>query len=170
MTDQKIDDAAIARLPEILFEGEADALYGPVAKGDVENLSFDREMAELVDKMIMEVSAMFDEEVVDLDFSQESLEDLDRLVTQVWGRTPPEEQDVLDAISTNWGAYLGAALIHNVGGHWQFRTDLDHACVFFPRTGMAVFPMHKLRKRFRLGENESIHDFYEAIIEELTGS
>ena len=167
-TSTEIDDEAIARLPEMLFRNEADVLFGAPVTSQAENLAFEREMAELTDKMVLEVGAMFDEDPIDLDFSQESLEELDKLVTQVWGETPPEDIDALDAIVANWGAYLGQLIIENMGGQWQFRKDLDHASVFFPRTQMEVFPLHKVRKRFRLGAEESLETFYEAIIDELT--
>lgn len=166
----EIDDEVIARLPEVLYSNEADALYGQALGGLAENLAFEREMAELTDKMVLEVGAMFDEDNIELDFSEDSLDQLDRLVSQVWGDDKPEDVEVLDAIVANWGAYLGQAIMHNLGGRWQFRKELDHASVLFPRTGMEVFPMHKVRKRFRLGESESIATFYEAIVEELTAS
>lgn len=168
MPIELIDDEAIARLPEMLYENEADALYGPYVRSQAENLSFEREMAELSDKMTLEVMAMFDEEGIDLDFSEESLTELDLLITQVWGEVPPDDSDVLNAIAANWGAYLGGVILNNVGGNWRFRSDLEHVSVFFPRTGMEVFPLHKVRKRFRLGENESLARYYEAIVEELT--
>ncbi len=165
-----IDDQAIAKLPELLFGNEADLLFGNAIQGIAECLAFEREMAELTDKMVLEVSAMFDEENIDLDLGEDSLEALDALVTQVWGEAPPDDPDALDAIVANWGAYLGQTILHNVGGQWHFRSDLDHASVYFPRTQMEVFPLHKVRKRFRLGENESLAEFYEAIVHELTAS
>lgn len=168
MTDHRIDDEAIARLPEFLFQNEADALYGEAVPGQAENLAFERELAELSDKMILEVMALFDEEAIELDFSEESLEELDKLVSQVWGEVPPDDADVLDAIVANWGAYLGMVILQNLGGRWSFRKDLDHTSVHFPRTGMEVFPLHKVRKRFRLGADESFASFYEAIVAELT--
>lgn len=165
-----IDDDAIARLPEVLEKVEADALYGHAVEGVAEGLAFEREMAELADKMVLEVGAMFDDDNIDLDLTDESLEELDRLVSQVWGQEPPDDPDVLDAIVANWGAYLGQTIVENLGGNWQFRKELDHSSILFPRVGMEIFPMHKVRKRFRLGENESLSSFYEAIVEELTSA
>jgi hypothetical protein len=163
-----IDDEAIARTPEILYQNEADALYGPPVTREAETIAFEREMSELGDKMVLEIGALFDEDNIELDFTDESLEELDKLVSQVWYEGPPDDPDVLDAIVANWGAYLGQTILTNLGGNWHFRKDLDHASIIFPRTTMEVFPMHKLRKRFRLGMDHSIFDFYEAIVEELT--
>lgn len=67
----------------------------------------------------------------------------------------------------NWGAYLGQSILSSVGGSWRFRRDIEHVSIYFPRNQMEVFPLHKVRKRFRLGEAESLSIFFEAIIEEL---
>jgi hypothetical protein len=40
--------------------------------------------------------------------------------------------------------------------------------VHFPRTGLEVFPLHKVRRRLVLGPQESLFGFYEGLVEELT--
>ncbi|MNS21856.1 hypothetical protein D3C72_536330 [compost metagenome] len=157
----------IAQLPEFLFRNEADVLYGDPVTGTPQNVSFEREIADLADEMITSTTALFDDAGVLLDYSEESLEDLERLATQLWPN-PIEEQEALDALLSNWGAYLGQAILENLGGEWTFRKDLEHASVHFPRTGLEAFPFHKMRKRLALGAEDSMVDFYEAIVEELT--
>lgn len=156
-----------AELPDFLYRNEADLLYGPAVTSPPEKIAFDREMAELAEKMVLEVGTLFDEQGVDLDYSDESLEELDRLINQLW-HEPVEDEDALAAMVANWGAYLGVTIIQNVGGEWVFRKDLEQASIFFPRTEMEAYPLHKLRKRFMLGPMESIADFYEALVQELT--
>jgi hypothetical protein len=156
-----------AQLPEFLFRNEADVLYGDAVTGTPKNLTFERELAELSDEMVTGVMAVFDDAGVLLDYSEDSVEELDRLAAQLWPE-PLEEEETLDALVSNWGAYLGQAIIENLGGEWTFRQDLEHASVHFPRTGMEAFPFHKVRKRLVLGAEESMYDFYEAIVEELT--
>jgi hypothetical protein len=157
----------VAQLPEFLFRNEADVLYGDAVLGTPQNVTFERELSELADEMVTGVMAVFDDAGVLLDFSDESIEELDRLAAQLWPE-PMEEEEALDAIVANWGAYLGQAIIENLGGEWTFRQDLEHASVHFPRTGMEAFPFHKVRKRLVLGAQESMGDFYEALVEELT--
>ena len=159
--------AKVAQLPEFLYRNEADVLYGDPVIGTPQNVSFEREIADLTDEMITSVMALFDDAGIDMDFSEESIDELDRLAAQLWPE-PIAEEETLDAVVANWGAYLGQAIIENLGGEWTFRRDLDHASVHFPRTGMEAFPFHKVRKRLVLGAQESMLDFYEAIVEELT--
>ncbi|MEB3195747.1 MAG: hypothetical protein VKP62_00945 [Candidatus Sericytochromatia bacterium] len=161
------DKNRINRTPEFLFRAEADALYGTPVAEVAANLAFEREMAELSDKMVLEVTALFDEHSLELDFSEESLGDLDRLVTEVWPE-PIEDADALDAMVANWGAYLGQTVIEHLGGQWTFRQDLEHASLYFPRLGLEAFPLHVVRKRLALGPEESLAGFYEALVERLT--
>lgn len=157
----------VAQLPEFLYRNEADVLYGDAVVNTPQNVTFEREIAELADEMVTGVMAVFDDAGVLLDYSDESVAELDRLAAQLWPEAI-EEEEVLDAIVANWGAYLGQAIIDNLGGEWTFRQDLEHASVHFPRTGMEAFPFHKVRKRLVLGPQESMADFYEALVEELT--
>jgi hypothetical protein len=156
-----------SKLPELLFRTEADALYGPAVTAQAQILAFDREMAELSDKMILEVMALFDDHEIELDFSEESLDELDLLVDQQWPN-PIEEPEVLDAIVANWGAYLGQLILENLGGKWAFRKDLDHASIHFERLDLEAFPLHVVRKRFQLGKGESLSGYYQGLVDRLT--
>ncbi|HEY9721918.1 MAG TPA: hypothetical protein V6D47_07875 [Oscillatoriaceae cyanobacterium] len=157
----------VEKLPEFASRHEADALYGPAARDERHQLTFEREMAELGDKMIVEVMALFDDQGIDLDYSEESLVELEALIDELWHGEPIEEE-ALEAIVANWGAYLGLTIQQNIGGEWTFRKDLEHASIFFPRTGMEAFPMHKVRRRLVLGPQESLVNYYEGLIEELS--
>jgi hypothetical protein len=157
----------VAKLPEFLYKNEADILYGDAVIDKEKNLVFDREMAELSDEMVSGIMNVFDDAGVLMDQSDESIEDLDRLAAQLWPE-PMEEEEALDAIVASWGAYIGEVIRENLGGNWLFRKDLEHASVHFPRTDLEVFPFHKDRKRLVLGAEESLSDFYEALVEELT--
>ena len=161
------ENTQLKGIPEMLFRTEADAVYGPMATAQAQTLAFEREMAELSDKMIIEVMALFDDHEIELDFSEESLDELDLLVDQQWPQ-PIEDADVLDAIVANWGAYLGQMIIENLGGTWTFRKDLDHASVHFSRLNLEAFPLHVVRKRFQLGKGESLSGFYQALVDRLT--
>jgi hypothetical protein len=162
----KFDKNRINGTPEFLFRAEADALYGPAVEDSSRRLVLEREFAELSDKMILELNTLFDDHPMELDLSEDSLAELDGLVETLWPE-PIEDSDALDAIVANWGAYLGETILHNLGGHWAFRQDLDHVSIHFPRTGLEAFPLHLIRKRLLLGASESIAGFYEALVDQL---
>ncbi len=161
------DKNRVEQLPDLLMRTEATALYGQPAIAAAQTLAFEREMAELTDKMILEVMALFEDLEIELDFSEESLDELDLLIDQQWP-APLEEDEVLDAIVANWGAYLGQMIIENLGGSWTFRQDLDHASVHFSRMDLEAFPLHLVRRRFQLGRGESLSGFYQALVDRLT--
>lgn len=163
------DSNRVNRIPEFLFKGEADVAYGQAVTAQIQLLAFEREMSELSDKMILEVTALFDDHEIELDHSEDSLDELDRLSDQLWSK-PIEEEDVLDAIVANWGAYLAQTILENLGGTWVFRKDLDHASIYFPRLDLEVFPLHVVRKRFHLGGagQQALAGFYDALVAKLT--
>ncbi len=149
----------------LLSRAEADARYGTAsAEGPI---SFAREMAELSDKMVAEVMAHFNDHGIDLDYTEESLEDLDRLVSETWPE-PIEDKETLEAIVSNWGAYLAQTILENVGGRWAVRSDLEHVSLRFERANLEAFPLHAVRRRFLLGQDAAISTFYEHLIERLT--
>lgn len=161
-----MDNSKVHQLPDLLPTAEADERFGEAVTDRNALISFDREMAELGDKMVTEVMAVFDDTGVDMDYSEESLSELDALIDELWPE-PIEEEEALDAIVSNWGAYYGITIIQNLGGEWRFRKDLDHASVRFPRTGDEVFPLHLVRKRILLGPKYSLYAFYEELVASL---
>lgn len=158
----------VSQLPERLTIAEADARYGLAVAEPVRLMAFDREMAELAEKMIGEVMAVFDDTGIDLDYTEESLGELDDLIQAIWKDEPIEEDEALDAIVSNWGAYFAQVIRQHVGGEWIFRQDLEHASIRFARAGFEIFPLHKLRRRLVLGEGESLTTYYERLLEDLS--
>lgn len=155
--------------PEFLYKGEADAAYGPAVVAPAQLLVFEREMAEVSEKMILEVMALFDDHEIELDHSEESFEELDKLMDQNWPN-PIEDEEVLEAIVANWGAYLGVSIVENIGGTWTFRKDLEHASIYFPRLDLEAFPLHVIKQRFQLGGRgqQTLATFYGALVAKLT--
>jgi hypothetical protein len=153
-------------LPDTLETAEADRRFGLAVTERNAIISFDREMAELGDKMTAEVMAVFDDTGVDMDYSELSLEELDALIDELWPE-PIEDPESLDAIVANWGAYYGLTILQNLGGEWSFRKDLDHASVRFSRLKLEVFPLHLVRKRLLFGHKHSLYAFYENLVETL---
>lgn len=163
----EIDDVAIAQLPILVPTREADRLYGPPAQGQGPTMALERELIELSEKAILELMALFGDDLLQLDLSQESLEEMDRLAATAF-EPPPEEQEVLDAMTANWGAYVGRVMQENLGGTWRFRGELEHTSLHFPRVDLELFPMHMARRRIRLGMGDSLGGVYEATLGALT--
>ena len=161
-----------AKLPEFMTRVDADAAFGaPAAAGTAARITFEREMADLCDKMTTELMAVFDDTHIELDFSDESLEALDDLADQLWpepvdAEAEDADPEALDAVVANWGAYLGLTIRENIGGEWTFRQDLEHASLHFPRLDIEAFPMHAMRRRLALGPGlgSRLSTFYERLV------
>jgi hypothetical protein len=153
--------------PVELSSADADQLYGSHSLDVLRGHQLARELEELSEKMIQEVMVTFEEERVELDFSLESLEELDTLITQHWPE-PIEDEDALSAIVANWGAYLTLLIFQNVGGQLRFRRELDHVSVYFERLDWEVFPFHRVRLRFSGHLEHTMSDYYIELVERLT--
>lgn len=162
--DLKIAQAEARALPDFLMAEEADGRYGPALVGERQTISLDREMHELRDKMVLEIETLFD---VHLDDSPESIETLEEVLHQAWP-DPVEDEDALEAIVSNWGAFLSRVILETLGGEWAFRDDLEQVSIRFPRTGLETFPLHRVRRRFLLGPGYSLLAYYEELVSELT--
>jgi hypothetical protein len=155
------------KLPLMLVAAEADTLYGRPAQNSAKQLVFEREMAELADKMVFELLLAFDDQEIELDFSPESLEEIDRLADLTYPE-PIEEDEALEALVSNWGAYLGITIIEQLGGAWVFRRELEHTAIHFPRLTLESYPMHVVRRRLMLGKGETLAGFYDELVNALT--
>ncbi|GEM_PF-6616874 len=153
--------------PVELSSTDADRLYGSHGLDVLRCQQLTRELEELSEKMIQEVMITFEEEGVELDFSLESLEELDALITQHWPE-PIEDEDALSAIVANWGAYLTLLILQNVGGQLRFRRELEHVSIHFERLDWEVLPLHRVRLRFSGHTDHTLTDYYIGIVEHLT--
>lgn len=95
------------------------------------------------------------------DFNRESVKCVERFIEneRQHRQIPPDE---VAKLVTLLGAYLGEAVIHRYGGHWQ--EDSGNWGVFFDDSN-AVFPFTKVMKQFENGleGGASILSFFDLV-------
>jgi hypothetical protein len=93
-----------------------------------------------------------------LDYSPESAIRLDALIAEWWPADPAK--DSYESMVPAMGAYLGEVLVLHTGARW-IRDPSDGYGV--ERNGQVVFPLSKVSKRFELGPDQSLAQFYREI-------
>jgi hypothetical protein len=100
-----------------------------------------------------------------LDFSAESIEDLDQILVLV-----SENPDVdLDFEVRLWGSYLGEVLRRRYNGSWEM-TPYPGGAVAVPAVdvrGSRLFPLIKVYRRLTMGEEEDLSSFFAMVTERL---
>jgi hypothetical protein len=90
-----------------------------------------------------------------LDYSPESAIRLDELIDEWWPAAPAK--DSYESMVPAMGAYVGEVLILNTGAHWIRDPDEGYGVEL---NGQIAFPMDKVSKRFELGPEHAIAQFY----------
>lgn len=100
-----------------------------------------------------------------LDFSAESIDDLDEILVLV-----SENPDLdLDFEVRLWGSYLGEVLRRRYNGSWQM-TPYPGGSVAVPSIevrGSHLFPLIKVYRRLTMGEEEDLGSFFAMVTERL---
>lgn len=129
-----------------------DRLFGKkmdesTAKSAIQNLQ------ATADECVKRFKDVFD---IQLDFSEESLQRLDKLISEI--DKPPTN---LNLVVTELGSYLGEMLVRNLHGRWIVYETLFHSAIALDKEGETTFyPFHKVYKRFTKGSEESLWYFY----------
>ena len=76
-------------------------------------------------------------------------------------------QKAKEALPDIFGSYLGAALIKQYGGAWVYVEGMGYAVLF--EESRFVFPMNRVSKHIKTGDQVSIYSLYVAIPELLKG-
>lgn len=100
-----------------------------------------------------------------LDFTQESIEELDEILVQV-GESP--ELDV-EFETRLWGSYLGEVLRRRYAGSWEM-TVYPGGIAAVPAVdvrGSRLFPLMKVYRRLTMGKEEDLRSFYDMVTERL---
>ena len=98
-----------------------------------------------------------------LDYSPESAMRLDALIDEWWPAAPPK--DTYESMVPAMGAYVGEVLVMQTGAHW-IRDPKEGYGVEFK--GQIAFPLSKVSRRFELGPEQAIAQFYREISIEWT--
>jgi hypothetical protein len=98
----------------------------------------------------------------DLDYSPESLADVERLITEKFsGRGGKPKKRWRDLSGTS-GAYVAEVILRNIGGTWGFQSEFQAGGIQLP-SGTWVFPLHKSRKRYEDGPGDDFVSYYSVI-------
>lgn len=100
-----------------------------------------------------------------LEFSSESIDELDEILVQV-GENP--ELDV-DFETRLWGSYLGEVLRRRYAGSWEM-TIYPGGVAAVPAVdvrGSRLFPLMKVYRRLTMGKEEDLRSFYAMVTERL---
>jgi hypothetical protein len=90
-----------------------------------------------------------------LDYSPESAIRLDELIDEWWPAAPAK--DSYESMVPAMGAYVGEVLILNTGAHWIRHPNEGYGVEFH---GQVAFPMDQVSKRFEIGPEHAIAQFY----------
>ena len=163
-----IDLEKVPGWPDLITDPvESTALFGSFVTDAIERLRLVEEMEHLVEGT---VNRMEEGMSAALDFTDESLEELDEIIGTGFSMALDENTamvDVVDDLVMDLGAYLGLLIVENLGGEWRFRSELWHASIFFPRVGAECYPFHRVARRLVVGTEDSLAQFYTGLIDVL---
>lgn len=156
----------VAHWPDLVTDRRvAKAAYGEHVVEEIER----SRLAMMVDEVVERMVAKLEEGIVaELDYTEESLQWLDGMIDTGFSRSEPPDDVVLEALVMDWGSYLGQMILENLGGEWYFRQPLWHSSIHFASMGAECFPYHRVAKRFLLGRDESVSQYYQALVDVLT--
>ncbi|HKU23875.1 MAG TPA: hypothetical protein VJQ54_00310 [Candidatus Sulfotelmatobacter sp.] len=117
---------------------------------------------------------------VRLDYSEHSLEALERILDQLANRfqsseTEPRSEDStakeLDSISRIWGGYFGETIRQLWGGEWGIETypGTIAPVISVDIGGAKLFPVMKIYRRLTKGQDENVWRFYETVRARVSG-
>jgi len=113
---------------------------------------------------------------VDLDYTEQSLEQVERLLGQLHDElqngnmadsaaAPQLDQQRMDEMSRIWGGYLGEVVRRRFGGEWTIEKYPagDFLIVTLNVNGAKVFPAMKIHKRLTNGAADNLLAFYQNV-------
>lgn len=104
-----------------------------------------------------------------LDFSSESLEQVERIMTSLHQRTDATGDDRLtteqiEDLAVRWGIYVGEVIRRCYGGQWA-NTGSDPDLLL---AGKQAAPIEKIRRRIRSGPLENVKNYFASIMKVLS--
>jgi len=117
---------------------------------------------------------------VTLDYSESSLEALERILDQLADQLPSSEteprsedsmQKELDSVSRIWGGYFGETIRRLWGGEWGVETypGTIAPVISVDIGGAKLFPVMKIYRRLTKGEDENVWRFYQMMRRRVSG-
>jgi len=113
-----------------------------------------------------------------LDFSESSIQQVEDICTLLYNEIPkgffgklikksPSEEAIIK-MSKMFGGYIGQVMIKHYGGNWAIEDFLNQGNTLVVNIGeMKTFPVSKVYKRFKNGQEDNVYYYYFAITKEL---
>ena len=99
---------------------------------------------------------------VELDFSPESLRDVERLIKENFSTRRGTVKKKWRDLSGTTGAYVTEVILRSLGGRWDWEPSFEVAGVRLP-SGAFTAPLAKSRKRYEEGEGDDFVSYYHAL-------
>jgi hypothetical protein len=131
-------------------------------------------IADMMEQYAADAVRLAPEFGVALDYSESSLETLERILEQIAGKLPSSEaerrsedsmQKELDSIARIWGGYFGETIRRLWGGEWGVETypGTIAPVISIDIGGAKLFPVMKVYRRLTKGEHENVWRFYQMV-------
>ncbi|HEU5232215.1 MAG TPA: hypothetical protein VFU50_05095 [Terriglobales bacterium] len=128
-------------------------------------------IADMMEQYAADAVRLAHEFGVALDYSEASLEDLERILDQLAGKIPSPEpeprsedsmQKELDSTARIWGGYFGETIRRLWGGEWGVETYPGTVApvISIDIGGAKLFPVMKIYRRLTKGQDENVWRFY----------
>jgi hypothetical protein len=102
-----------------------------------------------------------------LDYSENSLMELESLVSQLALDLPPNgpPAEELTEMCKMWGSYFGEVVRRRFGGDWSIDTypGKQFATLTLTVAGNKLFPSMKIHRRLTAGEADNLWEFYKMV-------
>jgi hypothetical protein len=112
-----------------------------------------------------------------LDYSENSLMELESILAQLAGDLPPggPSSDDMTEMCKMWGSYFGEVVRRRFGGDWSIDTypGKQFATLTLTVAGNKLFPSMKIHRRLTAGEGDNLWSFYKMVkakLETVPGS
>lgn len=101
----------------------------------------------------------------ELDFSENSLMELETILDRVARDEAAPSSDDLTETCKTWGSYLGEVVRRKFGGEWSIETypGKQFATLTLTIAGNKLFPSMKVHRRIVEGEKDNVWSFYKMV-------
>lgn len=99
-----------------------------------------------------------------LDFSSDSLEGVERIMTALHKRDPKLTEEQITELSKLWGIYVGEVIRRYYGGQWSTTAGVPDLAL----GGRNAAPIDKVRKRLVAGPTENLKYYFTSIMKVLS--
>lgn len=104
---------------------------------------------------------------IELDFSEASLAEVDRVLQQTTGGgvTPQttDDEEALWLVAKMYGGYVGQVVIGAMGGQWELKDQPGGANVILRSHGVVMTPLERVYKRLTLGDDGNVAGYSRAL-------